>query len=877
MNLKKKEQTLSFVKEIDKENIYNYIINFEYSNKDGFEQRVLSIYESLFKSVFLQPNYKIYIKSLDSFEDPNIHALLNFKEPEIVYVRNTILKLNEDDIDLLNKVKNDVRNHFTHGKYKLSEEERKEKLSKLLFNSLKNAYIYKTNTLLEISFEDFFDAFKYSKMSYLESENKVLIEQNQNNADLIKKLNDKYELAIKKVNIDIKSTDIDLDNTVDSNVKTDEIKYPDIEFRHKYVIPKILGEPSKVVHSNQIDIAFDLIERGWFTEASEEVSRLKHPLTKYITFLSQNKFKNVNELILSKNYLKKLNELISLLDELPVESSKDIIRQIICSFKNIANDDITKKTSIFKILITIRNNEDDFKDNFLRSLILSNNQILDYKKEGFDAFYSSFNGEEYEKAVISSFSLMLSLKKFDLIFYIKNKIFNDYINPELAEILFLAQLQLSNFESIGDYIYKLEDTTYLDLLLNYYFYHDCENFKFLSSKIIECIQNSLEILKSSVQKTNIIKLTNSVIKYIDEEETQSLLSLLKTSLKNRNILLAHFEDWDKFIALCKKDKEYIINIVDILFENINLNHFDYYISTLDALKKVLSSNNKVLKFDILLSLSLALDLGRFNESPKGLTSQQIEHYLKITDDYDFLTQILLHLTKYLTSTNVNVYSESFTLLLPYLKNTDKEIFYLINDFSTRLLEIESFDKANELYRYMLGLKINSCLCYKGLLLSKHHCKKMDELVKVKKLFNDELFKAVLHIGKDEDEKIYNECLHTYEIYKSKKNKKGLKNNTSNVFFDSTLYKVLKGIYIFVSVVFYLSGFSSFFNMIIYSIRFWPIFVGACLGLIVTLPIYINANDCETNFKIIIFKILSIFLLISFMVVGNVIAFVVYTY
>ena len=76
----------------------------------------------------------------------------------------------------------------------------KEQLSKILYTTLCNAYDYKSNKILDLSFEEFLDAFKYSEKDELESSVDELTKENEK----LKALSKKYALEIEKIKIEKK-------------------------------------------------------------------------------------------------------------------------------------------------------------------------------------------------------------------------------------------------------------------------------------------------------------------------------------------------------------------------------------------------------------------------------------------------------------------------------------------------------------------------------------------------------------------------------------------------------------------------------------------------------------------------------------------------
>lgn len=823
MNLTEKSKILSFINEIDAEHLSGYVLNFKYDNIDGFETRIIQIFECLFKEVFLPENHTVYIAKTDEYKTPDFHALMKFdRDGDIVRVREQVLKLSPDDCDLLLEVAQETRNPLEHGTYKKSDESLKETLSEILYNALKNAYLYKTSKVLDVAFRDFLAALKYSKEQELEESNKELIESNEEKDKIIAELNEKLSLSIKKV--DIKSEKPKNRASKSSGKKElkveKEIKYAPIQKNDRYVIPKELGQNIAVTHSSHIDIAFDFLEKGWFEEAKKEVVGSTHPLAAYVTFLACNNLKNIDDIIGSSNYEFLLDELIKLLNSLPVKNVREIINQLIESFCTIGQKETNKKIGVFARLICFtKNNEYSFKDNFFNYLINSSCNFNELRG-GFDLYFSSFKDEEYSEAIISAFNTMLKKHMFSLMFSIKDDVLPNFEEPRLIRILFMAQSNADTFESVFKGISKVFDSKYLSALLNFDFYNEKKEFELLKDWIISSIENSSKSVGLH-EETNAIVLLNCVSQYLTEKELNRLIALWIDSFKNEKLWQSHTKECLLLIDLIKDNPSEISELIKCWFECSNTKCFSFYTNALSKAKSYKVNDENITKIDILLALSLTIDFKQFSEVPKGISIEMIENYLKLTEDYNFINDLLKAIEKRVEEINVDAYSRAFEMLLPYCKSEEKEIFNLINKFASKLVEKGKFDLAEKFFRYMLGLNINSSVCYWGLLFCNCKAKNVEELSDAKNLYDNELFQATLHSSKDKSPSIYKQCLDVYSTHKvitEKKTQRAKDKRESRLTFIVTLSQLIS-MFAFAAVGFVSAG------------SMWPFFILSGLILI----------------------------------------------
>jgi|LSQX01.1.fsa_nt_gb hypothetical protein len=766
MNLTEKNQILSFVNEIDSVNVSKYVFNSNFANIDGFESRVIQIYESLFKNVFLPHNFTIYLPKIDDYRTPDFHALLTFQDVEIYRVRNTILKLDSSDCDFLLQIAQETRNPLEHGTYKESDESLKEELTGILFKSLKNAYEYKTGKKLDITFADFLAALKFTKEQQLEESNKELRESNEEKDKIIAELNEKLSLSINKVEVVAdKPKRKPTKTTKKKEPKIEkEIKYSEVLKNEKYIIPKELGQDVKVTHSSHIDIAFDFLDKGWFEEAKKEISGLAHPLSDYVLFLANNRLKNINDLIASNNYEFFLKELIKLLADLPLKSVREITEQIVAAFCEISSKEPNKKINIFSYLISLTTtNEILYKDNFF-NFLLSSNIDFGVLRVGFELYFSSFKDSEYFDAVVKSFGLMLKQHKFKLMFDVKDAVLHEFNNPELIKILFMAQAGTDSFNLVPSGIDGIFNSNYLSLLLNYDFYNNKKEFDTLKEWIITSIENSSKLLGIH-NETNAIVLLECITQYLTEKEFDKLTSLWIELFKSDKTWVAHTKECLLLIDLIKEKPIDVCELFKHWFESSNIEYFDFYKQSVEKAKSYGVEDEFISKADILLSLSLTNTFKSFNQMPDGITNSQIENYLKLSANYDFISALLEAITKKVDNGNVAIYSKAFELLLPYYKGDENRTFKIINSFASSLVKEGRFDVAEKFYRYMLGLNINSSICYWGLLFCECNTKNIDELSNVENLYDNELFQATLHSSKEESPNIYKQCLDVYSTHK----------------------------------------------------------------------------------------------------------------
>lgn len=773
MNSADKSRILSFVKEIDDVNLSKYVFDFKYNDTSGFESKIVSIYECLFKSVFLPRGYKIYVSKLDEEKAPGFYACMTYSEPEIFNVRYNILHLSYDDCEFLVKVDQETRNPHTHGTFKESDKRLKEKLIAILFDSLKNAYEYKTNKTLDISFDEFLEALKFSSEEELKKEKEELLEANkkleEENAakdraleekdQQIEELNKKNALSLKKKDVKVEAPKETQKTVLTKETLTieKEIKYQTIHKNVNYILPRELGKNIQESYSSHIDVAFDFLAKGWFDETKKEVEGSSQLVANYILFLANNKLKNLKDLIDSPNYLDLLKELINLLDELPSYNVKTIINELAETFCNIAPKEIDKKIEVFKLLASITStNVKKFKDNFIEYLIDFKFDLGKIEK-GLILYFSSFKDAEYSATVIDVFERMLKKQKYSMMLQLKSDILKNFNDPYLVKLLFMAQAKVVEFKDVPSGLWQVYDPGYLSLLLNYDYYNSKDEFNSLKEWIISSIKNSIKYVEED-NKTSGIVLLKCVSQYLTQLEFNSLLDAWVKVFKNKKIWSRRFDDCPILIDLLKDRPEDISNLIKCWMEDPNLEEFTFYKTILFKAKDDGIKDETILKTDILLSLGLTNKYSSFAVNPTGITEKQVEDYLRLTGKYKFINELLDALTKAVKNSNADVYAKSFELLLSYCKEDKKEIFNIIKEFASVLVRLGCFDKAEKFYRIMLGLNINSSLCYWGLLFCKCNASNTEELLTTENLFDNELFQATLHTSKEQNPDIYEDCL-----------------------------------------------------------------------------------------------------------------------
>jgi len=829
MNLAEKNRILSFVEEIDKVNLSKYVFNSNYANIDGFESRVIQIYECLFKNVFLPANYTIYVSSLDDYKTPDFHALLTFQDIEISKVRNNILKLDSHDCDFLLEIAQETRNPLEHGTYKESDESLKEELAEILFGSLKNAYEYKTNNHLDVSFSDFLEALKYSKEQQLEESNKELKESNEEKDKIIAELNEKFSLSINKVEIINEKPKKRTTKVVEKKEPKieKEIKYSKVQKNDKYIIPKELGQDIVAPRSSHIDIAFDFLEKGWFEEAKKEVFGSTHPLTTYVLFLANNNLKNIDDLISSPNYELLLSDLIKLLSELPVKNVHEITSQLIVAFCSIGPKEPKKKIDVFASLISIKtSNENNFKDDFFEYLLESKSEF-GVLRGGFDLYFSSFKDSEYIASIIKAFETMLKRHQFDLMFNVKEVVLYNFEDPTIIRMMFMAQARAESFDKVFIGLDGVFNLTYLAPLLNYDFYNDKKEFETLKGWIISSIENSSKLIGIH-KETNAIVLLNCISQYLDEKEYNSLIDLWVDLFKTEQVWPSHTKECLLLIDLLKNKASTISEVINCWFKSSKDNLFDFYKEAVNKAAKYCLDDDTLLKINILLSLSLNYKYKSFNKNPEGISSSQIENYLKLSDDYEFIDHLLTAIVREANEINIIVYSNAFEILLPYFKGNEKDTFEKIKGLASKLVAAGKFGVAEKFYRYMLGLNINSSVCYWGLLFCECKVSNIEQLSNVENLYDNEKFQATLHSSKEESPEIYKQCLDVYSSHKvNKENRiKEAKNKRERRLSFIVVLSQLISMFAFAVV--------GFFNAAV----MWPFFIVAVI-ILVSIILYQN--------------------------------------
>ena len=772
MNLEQKNYILSFVEGIDNDYLPKYVYNFDFE-KDGFETRIIQTFECLFRNVFLPENYQIYFSTKEKYLKPDFHALMTFDDLEIAKVRKQILKLTPRDCELLLNVNQDVRNAFVHGEYKTISDSIKSDLSKVLFKSLKNSYEYKTKKTLDLSFDVFFDAFKYTERQEWQEEKGVLQEKIQALQNTLALKIEKpviKKVVIKKVNHiapseQIKSDKIEVD---------EEVKYSKVIKNDKYIIPVDLGRNVEYIHSSRIDISFDFLEKGWFDEAKKEAVASNDSLARLVVFFADNELRNFGDLLKSLNYVSLLNDFFKLLSKLPSKSIEPTFREMVKSFCDI-KDDLEKKICVYKHLVLYKNsNSSKYKKNFVNFLIDSKEKFSSLV-EGFNLYYSSLEDSEYLKSIISSFQTMLSKGKYGLLIDVKDSLLHDISSPEIIKLLVMAQAKVASFDEIENGLENISSPNNLSLLLNYDFYNNKVEFDFVLGSIKSSINAQISSIISK-NKINIVVLLNTIFQYLDEKTIAEFLNDYVTLFQNKKVWTKYESEAILLLDLLSKHNDLLIILVESWF-NSNITYlYDFYYSVLSKIRNELYYSPIVLRNDILLNLSFTNDCKPFSEEAKQIDTLQIENYLKYTSDYHFIDELIILLPKYINGDNSSVYARTFELLLPYLKEDEETLFNYIKIMAEKLVSIGEFDYAEKLYRYMLSLNINSSICYWGLLLCKSKSRTVDELAKEANLYENELFQATLHLSKDECTKIYNECLSVYSkhkevIKKSKEEKK----------------------------------------------------------------------------------------------------------
>lgn len=768
MNLDNKNKILSFVKDIDDINLTGYIFDFDYDAKSGFESSIQQIFECLFREVFLPKNYKVNINGQD--KNPDFNALMTFTEKEIVKVREYVLKLSSDECDLLLAIAQETRNKYLHGTYKKSDNSLKQDLAEILFKALKNAYEYKTNKVIAIKFADFFEAFKYSEKQELRESNAALIASKKTLEDENKELKNKLAIEIerKKVKSETKKEEPKTILEDKPNVE-EEIKYQTVIKNNKYTAPKELGKNIELIKSPKIDIAFDFLEKGWFDEAKKEATDANHVLTNYILFLANNNLKNVQDLISSSNFISLLDELFVLLSNLPNKIVEKLLEEVVNSFCSISEKELQKKIYIFKKISSFSiQNESKYKTNFINYLIDSKEDFQQLKK-GFEAYFSSFKDKDYILSIENCFNLLLEKHKYDLIFDIKSNILNTIESPTIIRIMLMAEAKIDKFDLIKTSIYRIYNANNLSRLLNYDFYNEEREFIELKKCIIESIENQSESMTSRT-KNNAIVLLQCISQYLKPTEFKKLVKKYVSLYMKQDIWPGHKDDCLILLSLIKDDHKQFIDLLNNWISVSDKDAFDFYKEIIEIAKRNNFIDPIVLKTDLLLTLSLTNDYHSFNSKVQKLTNKQIENYIRFTSDYILLNELLVQLPKKINVENAIAYSDSFELLLSYTTEKENNIFKCIKELASKLVSEGFFDRAEKFYRIMLSLNINTSTCYWGLLFCQSKAKTSDELAKTDNLYENELFQATLHLSKEENPSIYQQCLSVYSNHKTNNEK-----------------------------------------------------------------------------------------------------------
>lgn len=768
-----KNKSLLFIKEIDEANCYKFAFNeLDFNSSAQYQVLIQTMFEYLFKNPFLPSDYKIYFKSTNTYVDPSFRQLMTNNEAEIKDVRENILGLAQEDCDFL---VSDIesRNIQSHRSYLESDEQVKIEYTRILFKALKNAYKYKTGKTLTVSFDSFLSSLKISLGNIEEYDNLLL----------------KYESLKKKTELKVPEKTIErvvekkvyVDSSKPEEKPVEEIKYDSVVKNDKYVIPKDLGKEIKYESSPHIDIAFDFLNRGWFTEAEKEALEANNSLTNFAVFLAQKQYKNVEELILSQSYRTEIENVLSMLKDMPSEAASIALKMFIDVFYNTKLD-FERKTFVFKKLIAIKLapvQQKKIRDVYFDYLLVSKENFTSLRV-GYETYFSSFNGKNYEKAIIDSIFLLHSKKMYELVLNIKNQIFDKIDTPQLSELILLCQAKSQTFEDLLKNIATLYNTEYLDKMLNYYFFHEDDKYIKLLSACVSSVLNSCTKFnyEESSQK-NGVRLLNSICKY-SYEEKDKLINDYVELFKTPKVWVGHKDDAILLLNLLKDKRISYISLINKWFSESLEEEFDFYCQIIKKTQSDGIQDKSFNRINILLSCCLTNDYELSNGQPRLLFEKDLKTYLSFTEDYSFVTRVISAINEVISKEFSSTYVSNFKILLPYCREDDKDKFKLLQNLATELVSFGEFAYAEELYRYMLSLGINSSTCYWGLLFCNAKCKNVEELSNVEGLFENELFQATLHLSKEEDPKIYKQCLDLYDSYKTNKKNKEIRQKEKKI-------------------------------------------------------------------------------------------------
>lgn len=776
MNQEEKRKILSFVEKIDRRNLPGYINNFDYNAPDGFESRIQQIFECLFKNVYLPKGYTILVGIPKEPKKPDFNALINFTDSEIVHVRDDILKLDYSDCLLLSNVARDIRNDLEHGTYRASDDDRlKTQLISVLFKALKNSYEYSTKEKLEITFMEFLEALKFSRID--EEHNKVIkdlhesIEKQEQDHEIeIKSLKEdfekekaefkkQYSLEIKKAVIKTRETKQkkSKEPVIEENKIADEIKLYPVQRNEQYIIPKEIGTNLELLSSPQIDIAFDFIKKGWFTEASNEVADIDNPLKNYVLFLCNNQLKNIEELINNGDFKVLLAQLYGILIDLPSKNVSLITNDIIESFINLKGATFSKKIDLYKFICTIGNKDMRKCRKHFFEYLLTCKEDNSTCIEGYKLFYASIPDNKYKKETIESFEMLLKEYKYDLMFLIKNRVLVKFDDPQMIRLLFLAELHSNDFLYLSEKLQDLHSTKYLNLLLNYDYYNEKEEFKKLLRAITTYINKELSTL-DKWHFDNVVMLLECVSKYLSTDELNALLQKYIVAFKKKEIWTKYSDDALTLLNLVKNNTNCVNELTECWIKEAVENKRDFYVSVNNFAESCGIESEFVLRNEILLKLAISVNYTKLYGAPEKIFPVQISHYLEVTNNIKFINELISVLANNVEVQTAIAYANAFEILLQFC-NKDKQFIYDNTEkIALSLVEIGHFDKANRFYRYLLTMNMNQSRCYWGILFCECRAKNKDELSEVNDLYSIDLFKHILRLSKEEDETIYKECI-----------------------------------------------------------------------------------------------------------------------
>lgn len=781
-----------FFKEIDDE-IYNEIINEVESNmwNDRCYSIIQSEIEKILKNVYRESN--ITITNSDNlgnayFENnPSISQLLNNTDFKTFLEENKIL--DENSINSYWKIHTNanIKKHGsrTHTKFTSTDIEKINAL-KLLFDLGCNVYKYKLNNTPNALWDNNYCEKLLKKPS-----------SNKNDAVLINKLEEENkELLKQKEQLNLELQQILKQNTIP--ITTTELtavtktELPTFKFKSTNIVKKIGKSSTKerplennfelikidadkniqIKISDNHQIIFDYIKRGWFEEAENELHNFtkKTASDKYAEFLIKYKISDIKHFDFKK--IKDEKETIaSIISGCPKDIDEHIIDVLINAF-NSKNFLVQKE--IFDILYRFDfEKRDSLVEDFGK--IITNRIISKQPLESKDIvnFVNSINSN-FDNTIKNLIELCLKNNNFDIANSLNTLIKKDNPNNSyclVTDLLITCKCQsihklssclcnlncISHYELLSEILDNLNSSSPQDFLIiikemsDYLSNHTANNDNWINiynvllclckydvpnrNKLISLVyQNLLELMP----KANSVKIYDA------------LHQLLYWSTSSKEFLTKCIELAYTSLDSQIKSKTFINEL-----NKIAQNSFESIYTKFCYKYGMSSTPASILKLDTKINKSeLEFLLEHANSSQRTQVLQNISQSLINSIPQNSGQQLINNL-------------DSFNLIIKYVpKQRKKYLFEIMLNYADTLIDNGYFNESTIFLKQAMSLNINIYECCYRLMLCDYQVSTLEELYKCPlPVINNKFYNLSLKLASTENKEKYEKYLDIYDKQK----------------------------------------------------------------------------------------------------------------